>query len=174
MGAQMKRAIFFAVLPCLLAPQAFGALGIKGGSERFLPQGRLTTLSLTFFADPVVVAIRFPKIIDLSYAPGYGQSGNGEDNTTWEEVYKVKWAGGSEADVIIVKWGYSTVTRKVTFLDKQFDLPAGKIAVLSYDKNMKPVCELRDNSPAEVDKLRKELGEQKSATVSQPTTPAPE
>ena len=138
---------------------------IRGATEHYYPHGHLTTLRLESPDGQVVVAVRFPKPIDQSWLPGFGHSGNGDDVTHWEEIYKVRFRGGKDADVLTIAWEYSSRTRKILFAGKNFDLPEGKLAILGYSKDMRPTCEIRDDSRAVVEKLREELVAAKAPPV---------
>ncbi len=163
-GSVSRQLVLLGTLLCLLTtPGCFasrppGVSRIRGGMEDYYPKGRLTTLKLERPDGQVVVAVRFPKPIDESWYPGFGHSGNGDDITHWEDIYKVRFQGGDDSDVLTIAWEYSSRTRKLLFGGKQFDLPDGKLAILGYDKEMKPSCELRDHSKEVVEQLRKELG----------------
>jgi hypothetical protein len=135
------------------APRPPGFSQIHGARDEYYPKGRLTTLRSASPDGQIVVAVKLPKPIDESWLPGFGHSGNGDDVTHWEEIYKVRFQGGRNADVLTIAWEYSSRTRKILFAGKQFDLPDGKLAILGYSKDMKPICEIRENSRAVVEKL---------------------
>lgn len=75
---------------------------------------------------------------------------------------------------ITIRWRYSMRTQKLTFADTQFDLPAGKVGIVRVGENMKPSFELKDDSPAVIAQVKKELGadvveaETKDALPTQP------
>jgi len=166
-------AIVVGVILLLVTTQACNAQArrIRGGSTVGNAAGQLSVLTLESPDGEVVVAVKYPKPIDTTWYPGYGSSGNGDDAAQWEDVSKVRFKEGDTFVELIVGWKYSSRTRKLTFGGKEFDLPPGKLAVLSYDNDRKPLCELLDDTPANMKGLRSQFENKYKEAI--PTTPAP-
>jgi hypothetical protein len=157
---------------CLFAVGANDAPQIYGGSEEYYSEGRLSILQQANPNARIVVAVKFPKAIDQSWTPDFGHSGNGDDSTHWEDIYKVRFENREDAKALEIAWEYSTRSRKLRFAGKEFDSPVGKIAVLGYDKGMKPTCELREDSSEVIKKLRNELGAGEETAPASPSIPS--
>lgn len=134
-----------------------GSSQIRGGKSERFARGYLTTLTLVRPDDEVIVAIIYPRPEDMEFFDGIA-SGNGNDNREWKEDYKVRLKGGPKPEFLRIAWEYSARTRILTFATTTFEVPIGKLAVISLDGLMKPNCELRDKLPPTIEKLRNELG----------------
>jgi hypothetical protein len=133
-----RRLAYVCILVSLLSTPACtsGVSRIRGGTGNYYSRGNLTTLQLESPDGQITVAVRFPKEVDNSFEPGFGHSGNGDDVTNWDEVYKVRFQGNEEHSVLTVAWGYSSRTRKLRFANGEYEFPLGRIAVLGFDQKM--------------------------------------
>jgi hypothetical protein len=144
---------------------------IGGGSDEMFAIGRVTTLDLGEPDTKVVVVVIYPRPVDETWHPGFGHSGNVDDNKTWEDLYKVRFEGDQKLEILTVKWMYSTRTRKLRIGDVQCDLPIGKVAVVNFDDDMKPTCKVVDNVPKVIEiERQKRIRELRE---SLPTIPSP-
>ena len=157
----MQRIKALIAMLCILTLQgclnSHGTSQIRGGSKGSFVNGSLSTLDLQSPVDEVVVAVVYPRPVDMNWFDGTA-SGTGDDNRNWKEEYKVRLQGGTKPEVLTIKWEYSIRTRKLTIAGAQFDLPKGTIGVITFDEAMKPTCEIRDNLPAVIESLKKDLG----------------
>ena len=133
--------------------------------------GRMTTLHLESPDGQVVVVVLYPRPVDESWHPGFGHSGNGDDVTNWEELYKVRFQGDSKQEPLTVKWSYSTRTRKLRIDDAQCVLPRSKVAVISFDDDMTATCNISDNVPKVIEIERQKRN--REMTKTQPSAPLP-
>lgn len=147
-----------------------GASQIRGGQSEYLPGGSLTTLALVAPDDEFVVAVVYPERWDMGSFEGLASgTATGNDTRQWNEDYKLRLQDGAKPEDVRITWEYSTRTRILTIAATRFQVPKGKMAVITLDAALKPACELRDNVPAFVEELRKALGA--ADTESQPTQP---
>ena len=145
---------------------------IHGGMDEGFPKGQLTTLQMSVPEGCVAVAVVYPEPINMS-ATEFGHSGNGDEETHWEESSKVHFLWNSPTSPLPIQWEYSTRSRKLTFLGAQFDVPDQTLAILGFDAKMKPTCTLMAYSPAAIAKLKTDLGETiRNALPTTPATPA--
>lgn len=171
----MKLIVFFGVVTCTLTMLvANRAQRIRGGSNSGNGLGDVSILTLESPEEQVVVVVKYPKPVDTSWWPGYGHSGNGGDDVTnWERLYKKRYKEQNEFVELTIHWKYSIRTRKLCFADKEFDFPQGKLAILSYDGNQKPLCELLESNPENIQRVKKQFSSTRTEN-SIPSAPAPD
>ena len=148
-----------------------GVSRIRGSSGERYSIGRVSTLRLENPDGKVVVVVLYPRPVDESWHPVFGHSGNRDDVTHWEELYKVRLNGDSEPEILTVRWEYSTRTQKLRTGDASCDLPAGKVAVITFDENFEPSCNVREDLPEAIE-IEKQLRD-REVEESQPTRPFP-
>lgn len=171
----MNRLVFAILVPTLVLTAAClfsrpaGVSRIRGGSTAGDALGVVNVLTLELPAGELVIAVKYPRPIDTEWYPGFGHSGNGEDVTHWEEIYKVRYQVESQYQELVVHWEYSSRNRKLSCGGQEFDLPPGKLAILSYDAALQPQCELREHTAENIADLRRQFIP--PAVQDFPTTP---
>jgi len=162
----MKHAASFGAVVCSLLVQGCSAKQPADESRLAAAQtvnhseGRLVKLLLDSPDRWVIVGVKFPK----SSVP------RAEDDTMrrlsfldafrYRDACEIEVRGPDQASKLSIVWEYSGGTHKVLVADRTFDLPEGKLAVLSYGEQMNPLCELRDSTLESVEQLERELGYQ--------------
>jgi hypothetical protein len=150
-------------------PGLDGVSQFRGGKNECLSRGCVTTLTLVKPDDEVVVVVVFPEPRDMDWFEGV-RSGNGTDRKVWKEEYEVRLLRDANAEPLRVAWDYSPAARVLAIAGVRTEVPKGKIAVVRFDVSLKPSCEVQDNAPAVVERLRNELGAEN--VESEPVQPA--